>query len=197
MAEGTTVTETIQRRMTAAELAVLPAETPAGTVHYELWEGVLREMAPPGDEHGSVEGRIGGYLFMLGELQGHGRVRTGEVGIVLHRDPDTVVGADTVFLTSDQFPPRRSREGYLETIPALIVEVRSKNDASGEIAKKVAAYLAAGARAVWVADPGPRAVFVYRPGQQPVELRTGDTLTADDLIPGFAVPIADLFAGLE
>jgi Uma2 family endonuclease len=77
------------------------------------------------------------------------------------------------------------------------VEVRSKNDTATQVADKVAAYLAAGARAVWVADGERRAVFIHRPGREPVELRPGDTLTADDLIPGFAVPIADLFAGLE
>jgi Uma2 family endonuclease len=191
------MTETIRRAMTAADLAALPAELPSGTFLYELWEGELRVMAPPGDEHGGVEGTIGGYLFIQGQLSGHGRVRTGEVGIVLGRNPDTVVGADIAFLTSDQLPPRRSREGYLETIPALIVEVRSKNDRAAEIADKVAAYLAAGARAVWVADPERRALFVHRPGQPAVELCEGDTLTADAIIPGFAVPVADLFAGLE
>jgi Uma2 family endonuclease len=183
--------------MTAADLAALPTESPSGTIIYELWKGVLRVMAPPGDAHAGLEGRIGGHLFMQGEFRGHGQVRTGEGGIILSRDPDTVVGADVAFLTKDQLPPRRSREGYSETIPALIVEVRSKNDTAAKIADKVAAYLAAGARAVWVADPDRRAFVVYRPGEPPIELREGDTLTADDIIPGFAVPVTDLFAGLD
>lgn len=192
----TTMAETIQRLMTAAELAALPADLPSGSVRYELWHGALHILPPHEDAHAGITGTVCGLLFACGEQSSLGRVRSNG-GILLGRDPDTVVAADVAFLTNDQLPPRRSREGYLETIPALIVEVRSKNDTDTEIADKVAAYLAAGARAVWVADAKRRAVVVHRPGQEPVELREGDTLTADDLIPGFAVAVADLFAGLE
>jgi Uma2 family endonuclease len=183
--------------LTAADLAAMPSELPSGPVLYELWEGVLHTMAPPGDEHGAVEFTIGLALGKWGQDRGFGRGRCGEVTIVLSRDPDTVVAADAVFLTADQLPPRRSREGYLETIPALIVEVRSKNDTNTEIADKVAAYLTAGARLVWVADYQRQTVTAHRPGQPPVVLGVGDTLTADDIIPGFAVPVAELFEDLD
>lgn len=191
------MTLTATRLLTAADLAALPTELPSGTVQYELWEGVLRIMAPPGEEHGGVEAAFAEVLRSQGQRRGFGRTRCGEVAIVLSRNPDTVVGADVAFLTADQLPTRRSREGYLETVPALIVEIRSKNDTGTKVADKVAAYLAAGARAVWVADPGPRTVAIHRPEQPVIELGIDDTLTADEIIPGFAVPVADLFADLD
>jgi Uma2 family endonuclease len=191
------MTLTATRLLTAADLAALPSELPSGTVLYELWEGVLRIMAPPGEEHGGVEAAVVEELRVQGQRRGHGRTRCGEVAIILGRNPDTVVGADAAFLTNDQLPTRRSREGYLETVPALIVEVRSRNDTNAEVAEKVAAYLAAGARVVWVADPRPRTVSIHRPAQPVVELGVGDTLTADGIIPGFAVPVAELFADLD
>jgi Uma2 family endonuclease len=191
------MSQTLPRLLTAADLAALPTDLPTGTVRYELWEGVLRVMAPTADDHGGVESAIAEVLRALGQRQGHGRARCGEVGIFLRRDPDTVVGADAVFLTQDQLPVRRSREGYLETIPALIAEVRSKNDTDNEVVEKVAGYLAAGARVVWVADPRQQTVTVHRPGQPLVELGAGDTLTAEGIIPGFAVPVAELFADLD
>jgi Uma2 family endonuclease len=191
------MTLTATRLLTVADLAALPSELPSGTVLYELWEGVLRIMAPPGEEHGGVEAAFVEALRTQGQRRGHGRTRCGEVAIILGRNPDTVVGADAVFLTNDQLPSRRSREGYLETIPALIVEVRSKNDTNTEVADKVAAYLAAGARMVWVADPRPRTVAIHRPGQPVAMLGVGDTLTADEIIPGFAVPVAELFEDLD
>jgi Uma2 family endonuclease len=192
-----TETQTLTRPLTAADLAALPSDLPSGTVRYELWKGELRIMSPTGEVHGGAEGAIVEFLRVLGQRAGHGRLRCGEVGIVLSRNPDTVVGADAVFLTKDQLPSRRSREGYLETIPALIVEVRSKNDTDIEVADKVAAYLAAGARAVWVADPGQTTLAVHRSGQPPVVLQVGDTLTAEDIIPGFAVPVSELFEELD
>jgi Uma2 family endonuclease len=191
------MTQTARRPLTAADLAALPTNLPSGPVRYELREGELRIMAPPGDEHGTVEFTISLLLGIHGQEQGHGRGGCGDVGILLQRDPDTVVGADAVFLTRDQLPPRRSREGYLETVPALVVEVRSKNDTNAEVAEKAADYLAAGVRVVWVADPGRRVLTVHRPGQPPVVLGEGDTLTAEGIIPGFAVPVARLFEGLD
>jgi Uma2 family endonuclease len=81
----------------------------------------------------------------------------------------------------------------LETIPDLVAEVRSKNDRPKEVADKVADYLAAGARLVWVLDPPTQTVTAHRPGQAPQVFSAGHTLTADGVIPGFAAAVADLF----
>jgi Uma2 family endonuclease len=193
------MTQTMTRLLTAADLAVLPTELPTGTVRYELQEGELRVMAPTGEGHSRVENAIGALLRLYGEWQGqvYGRAGSGEAGIIVSRNPDTVVGADAHFLTNDQLPVRRSREGYLETIPALIVEVRSKNDTDAEVARKVTNYLAAGARVVWAADPDRRTLTIHRSGHPAAELGVGDTLTAEGIIPGFAVPVAKLFEGLD
>jgi Uma2 family endonuclease len=186
-----------ERPLTAADLAELPTLLPSGTVRYELREGKLRIMSPTGDVHGGVVARISGVLLVFGEWKGHGQVRSGEGGILLGRNPDTVVGADASFLTDDQLPARRSREGYLETIPALTVEVVSKNDRARKIAQKVSDYLTAGVRAVWVIDPRRRTVKVHRVGEPPQVLREADTLTAEGIFPGLAYPVASLFQGLE
>jgi Uma2 family endonuclease len=191
------MTQSARRPLSAADLAALPTDLPSGPVRYELREGALRILALPEDEHGAVEFTIVFVLGKYGQQQGHGRGGCGDVGILLQRDPDTVVGADAVFLTQDQLPPRRCPEGYLETIPALVVEVRSKNDTNTNVAEKVADYLAAGVRVVWVADPAQRTLTVHRPGEPPLELGVGDTLTAEGIIPGFAVPVARLFEGLD
>src|SRR5437773_237746 len=126
-----------ERLLTAADLADLPEVLPSGSVRYELEAGKLRIMAPTGDLHGGVEAVIAGVLLIHGQWEGHGQVRSGEVGIILAHDPDTVLGADAVFLTRDQLPARRSPEGYLETVPALVVEVVSKNDRPRKVASKV------------------------------------------------------------
>jgi Uma2 family endonuclease len=183
------------RALTAADLADLPTDLPSGSVRYELDRGILRIMSPAGDIHGGVEARLV-ILLNEGEQRGHGQVRGGEVGILLGQGPDTVVGADACFLTSDQLPAKRSREGYLLTIPALVVEVVSKNDRPQKMRDRVKAYLAAGARAVWIADPRPRTVTVHRPDQTPVVLWETDCLTADGIIPDLSYPVHRLFDGL-
>jgi Uma2 family endonuclease len=186
----------MDRALTAADLAALPTHLPSGSVRYELEKGELRIMSPTGDIHGGVESRIGTLLTTQGEERGHGQARVGEAGIVLGEGPDTVVGADACFLTKEQLPPRRSREGYLRTIPALVVEVVSKDERRRRIEGRVKAYLAAGARAVWVADPRPKTVTVHRLDQPPVVLRENGLLTAEGIIPDLAYPVHRLFDGL-
>jgi len=185
---------TLERLLTAADLAALPDELPSGPVRYELNNGRLVIMPPPGGEHGSFELSIGTEFKIQGERQGHGKAMSGDVGIVLWKDPDRVVGADVAFICKVSLPLRFSKEGYLETIPDAVAEVKSKNDTWPEILAKVRDYLKAGVRVVLVADPKSQTVTVYRRGRKPKVFRSKDTLTLDDIIPGFRMAVAEVFA---
>jgi Uma2 family endonuclease len=181
-----------KRLLTAADLAVLPADLPSGNVKYELDDGRLVLLPLPEDDHSRVQCRVGFMLFEHAEILGLGKARA-TVGVILRRNPDRVVGPDAAFIAIRSLPVRTSPEGYLETIPELVVEVRSKNDTLPELRDKVAEYLAAGAQIAWVVDPRTKTVTVYRPGQDASELRIGDVLTAEGAIPGFQAPVAELF----
>jgi Uma2 family endonuclease len=180
------------RLLTVADLAALPTELPSGDVRYELNDGVLVVMPPPGDIPSYRQAKIVQHLGHLAEdvLQ-LGRVRV-EAGIVLRRDPDRVVGADGAFILNASLPVRRSEEGYLETIPEVVIEVRSKYDRAREVWAKVEEYFAAGVKVLWVLDNDDTTVTAHRPDRPPVVFSAADTLT-DELLPGFAVPVAKLF----
>lgn len=180
------------RLFTAADLAALPTSLPTGDVRYELDDGRLVVMPPPGDIHGHHQSRLTTYLTVEGEFKNHGVAR-GDVGIILRRNPDRVVGPDAAFICNRSLPVRRSKEGYLETIPELVAEVKSKNDSQAEMKSKVEEYLDAGVVVVWVLDPDRQTVVVHRSGIVPLTLTTSDVLTADGLIPNFAVPVSELF----
>lgn len=184
---------TRDKLLTVADLAKMPRSLPSGDVCYELKDGKLIIMAPPGDSHSRRQFKIIHYLGTFGEDCGHGEAR-GEVGIVLRRNPDRVVGADAAFVLTKSLPVRRSPEGYLETIPELVVEIRSKNDFRPEIAAKNEEYFDAGVELVWVIDPEAKTVTAHRRGTSDQTFQQTDTLTCH-LIPGFAVPVANLFAG--
>ncbi len=149
-------------------------------------------MAPPGGIHGSGQVRIGTELVIQGERRKLGKA-FGEVGIILRRNPDRLVGADAAFIAARQLPHRLSPEGYLETLPDLAVEIRRKNDTWAEIRDKTAEYLAAGVLVVWVLDPPRRTVTEFRTAQAEREWLPTDTLTIPDIIPGFQVLVGDLF----
>jgi Uma2 family endonuclease len=179
--------------LTVADVAALPSDLPSGAVRYELDDGRLIIMPPAGDDHCAAELKIGAELLLQGQYRGHGKARSGEAGVILRRNPDRLVGADALFVTNERLPLRKSKEGYLETIPDLVVEVRSKNDRPSEVSTKVAEYLAAGVRLVWVLDAQAQTVTAHRVDQPQKVFDAGDTLTADEIIPGFAASVAELF----
>ncbi len=150
-------------------------------------------MVPPGCDHASVQARISFQLMLQAKLSVHGDVLT-EVGVVLSRNPDTVFGADVAFVGKANRPIRQSKEGYLETIPDLVVEVRSKNDTIAELERKAKVYLAAGVGAVWLVDPAAKTLTIHRANAEPNVYQSSDTLVSDDPIPGFQLRLADIFA---
>jgi len=185
--------EVTQFPYTVADLAVLPSDLPSGYRRYELDNGRLITLPPADDQHGAVEANLAAQLKNRGEHRRLGRARSGGLAIVLWCNPDRVGGADAVFIANASLPIQRSPEGYLETIPDLVVEVVSKNDTRPYVSQKVSDYLAAGVKVVWVADPPSRTIAEHRPGVEPVMHRPEDVLTVEDLLPGFRMQVADAF----
>src|SRR5262245_28968631 len=179
------------RLHTAADLAAMPDQLPSGPVKWELHHGRLVSMVLPGDEHGELQGDIVLHLKLQGDLRGHCRTR-GEIGVVLRRNPDHIVGPDAAFIRASRLPPQRSPEGYLETMPDLVVEIRSPNDTLAALQRRADEFLAAGVVCVWVIDPIGRQVIESRSGVAPRAAGENDTLTLDDIIPGFALPVRDV-----
>jgi Uma2 family endonuclease len=180
----------VPRLLTAADLAALPDELPSGPVKYELDDGRLTLMPAPGDVHSAVSSNVAAHLKVQGEWAGHGKARDA-VSVILRHNPDRVVGTDACFIANASLPLKLSPEGYLETIPDLVVEVRSKNDTMAELERKAGEYLAAGAKLVWVIDPLRSVAVVYEAGHTPRTLGVGDELTAEGIIPEFRLSVGD------
>ncbi len=169
----------------------MPDVLPSGPVKYELEDGRLVVMSLPGGIHGAVNANIIFQLKLQGDQRGHGKTLT-ETGIILRTVPDRVVGPDSCFAVAASLPLTYSPEGFLTTVPAVIVEVRSKNDTSAELERKAGEYLAAGARLVWVADPIREVVVVYEAAHPPKMLGLADDLTAEGIIPGFRLNVGEV-----
>lgn len=185
--------EAVSRTFTAADLAEMPSELPSGPVHYELDNGRLVIMSPPGHNHGKVEALIASALIEAGQKRGCGEVSCGETGILLWRNPDRVVGADVAFVAAPSLPARHTSEGYLETIPDLVVEVVSKNDTAPYIQRKVDDYLKAGVRVVWVADPDVRTLTEHRRDAKPRLFTAAETVGLPEMIPGLKLSLQEVF----
>ncbi len=174
--------------MTAEQLFDLGEEVSA-----ELVRGALREMAPPGAEHGVVVARLAWRLVQYVQDKDLGVVLVGDVGFQLASDPDTVRGPDIAFVRKDRIPPDGIPKGYWPGAPDLAVEVISPSDRYEDVEERVADYLSAGTHVVWVVSPARRTVTVHRPDLPPALLSVSEVLEAEDLLSGFRMQVGELF----
>jgi Uma2 family endonuclease len=158
----------------------------------ELVEGRIIMLSPTGGQHGIIEGRFYKALDAFVTPRHLGLVMVGEVGIYTRRHPDTVRGADALYISNER-AAKWSGKGYLDVAPDLVVEVMSPDDRWIEITQKLREYFQIGVRLVWVAEPSARLVYAYRSLTDVRQLGENDTLSGDDVLPGFSVPVAGLF----
>jgi len=178
------------RLITAEELFDYPDPR-----RYELVRGILRVSEPPGGVHGRLAVKLGARLDAHVTRLGLGTVLV-EAGYVLERGPDTVRGPDVSFVSAARVPPDRIPEQFISGPPDLAVEILSPGDRWSEIEGKVADYLAGGARRVWLVDPRERRVIVRYANRPSRVLTDRDILDGEDVVPGFALPLAELFRPL-
>lgn len=109
------------------------------------------------------------------------------------RIPDVMVLDRAKLAAWKQATPDSVARPYA-VVPDLVAEVVSPGDRYSEVGDKVQLYLRDGVRVVWVIDPQQRNVTVHTAGQpNPVVLRGEAVLSGGDVLPGFALPLADLF----
>ena len=180
---------TTQTLMTADELL----EMPHGNFRYELVAGELIKMSPTGGMHGIVTARLNAVVFNHVESNDLGYVFGAETGFKLASDPDTVRAADVAFVSHARMPKDADINKFLPIAPDLVVEVVSPSDTLYEVEEKIAEWLAAGALAVWVANPKRRTLTVHRANQPPQVSAESDTLKGGEALPDFSYSLAKLF----
>jgi Uma2 family endonuclease len=105
---------------------------------------------------------------------------------------------DLIFVSQSRMPKGNAlKHRYLRSAPDLAVEILSRGQPDERFEKKITFYLAHGVRLVWIIDPRTRVVTVLTPGQAPRNLVAGDTLDGGDVLSGFGIAIAEIFAQLE
>jgi Uma2 family endonuclease len=160
----------------------------------ELIDGVPREKPGEGGLHGEAAIQVTSSLYAPVKANGLGRVYPSPTQFRIGRDPDNIVIPDVAYVRADRLPPVHERDGIMRLAPDLAVEVISLNDCYVDVIEKVERYHRAGVALVWLVQPRRRAVEVHASGQAPRLLREGDVLDSGDVVPGFRLPVADIFS---
>ena len=170
------------RRMTEAEYLALPETTP----YLEFVDGEVLEKAVPNSLHASVVGEIDGRFWDFkktagGQFGPEGRARLREG---MYRLPDTAYWA-------------RARRGGDDSIPSVAVEVLSPDDSRRDARAKCRSFIEYGVVTVWLIDPVRRTAEVFGDGHDGTVLRPPDGVLTSSEMPGFALPLAELFAVID
>lgn len=181
-------TATANSPMTPDALMALPDEK-----NYELVGGQLVER-----HMGVFSSWIGALL--CGHLVAHclqtkvGYVWPADNGYTCFPDdPRKLRKPDVSFVRRDRLPSDAASAAYLSIAPDLAVEIISPKDLADEIDQKVAEYIEAGVKLVWVVHPLAKAVRVHRAGGSVTWLSEGDELSGEEIIPGFRLSVGSLF----
>jgi Uma2 family endonuclease len=162
--------------------------------HYELVDGVLVEKVM-----GAPQACVTSDLIFSVKLF----LRENDLGFVMTPDGPTrllerlVRMPDLSFVSWERMPTREYPATPIAgVVPNLAVEVLSEGNTRREMERKLKEYFLAGVELVWVVDPYKRTVAVYTAPDRVATLTEGDVLDGGSVLPGFKLPVKDLFARL-
>ena len=155
---------------------------------YEYVKGELIPMAAASIRHDEISVNIVYFLYTHVHENKLGRLYTGETSFKVG---ERVLKPDVAFVSTPRLSAEKDKGHPLP--PDLAIEVISPNDVQSTVVYKALTHLDAGTRCVWVVKPVPKTVTVYKSETDIKTLIREDTLTGDDVVPGFSCPVELLF----
>ncbi len=180
---------TTARLITAEELLDMADDG----FRYELVRGELVKIMGTGLEHAYIADNC--YWNSGAYIRRHnlGRVFSSQLGYRLASDPDTVRIPDLAFIRRERLDAVGVIQGYFPGAADLAIEVISPNDRYRDVETKLSDYFAAGTLMVIVLEPSTRTVKVYRSTTDDIILTEADTLDGGDVVPGWRMPVSEIF----
>ena len=88
---------------------------------------------------------------------------------------------------------KQSKRYFAELVPDLVVEIKSQSDRLKPLRDKIISFIENGAQVGILIDPDKHTVTIYSPTSEPVVLRDGDMISIPELLPGWEVPVVELW----
>ena len=162
----------------------------------ELVRGEIRMMTPAGGAQGVIAGVLFVALSRFVDERQIGLCLPDNTGFLLPHLEDTVRSPDVAFIRADRLPPAGVGRGWMNVAPDLVVEVLSPDETPAMLEEKLSDYRVAGTRLMWVVDPVRRGVSIRRVGEVDRWVSEHEELRGEDMLDGFSMPVALLFARL-
>lgn len=175
------------RQVTVEEFAEMPLQG-----IWELVDGEPIELSPAAGRSGWISGNVYGLLASHVRQSQVGWAFPPETGFVLFADRQTVRSPVAAVVLRNRLA--ELPDSFVLMAPDLAVEVLSPSDRMADALAKIAMYLDAGVRLVWLVDPVSQTVTIFSPDTIPRKLSADDTLDGGAVLPDFSVSVAEIFA---
>ncbi len=163
---------------------------------YELVNGELVNMGNSGMEHGYIASNL---IFFLSAV-----VRSQKLGVICDSSTAFTMktgnkrSPDVSFIAAGRLQGvKRLPKGYFQGSPDLAVEILFPSNTVEEIHDKIVEFFENGTRLAWVTHPDEQYVLVYHSPSPDRLLRLEDSLDGEEVVPGFSLAVAELFAELD
>ncbi len=153
-------------------------------------------MSPTGGTAGRKNSRLTQQLRNWADRDGTGEVFDSSTVFVLpngaRRSPD----ASWIKLERWNQLTQAQQDGFPPLAPDFVIELVSpsdlKNQRYEDLQAKMQEYLDNGVQLGWLIEPDTKTVEIYRSGQQVESLNNPQTLSGEDVLPGFILDLSEI-----
>jgi Uma2 family endonuclease len=181
------------QRLRAADVPEVPV--PDDISGYELVDGALVPIMPSKRRHSWLAVQLTGRFLAHVQKTGVGAVYSDVwCHLELPYDAERLRAPDVAYFSDERLA--RAGEGDIFPFPPdLAVEIHSPSNLKrpGDFQQRVRDYLDAGIPLLWVIYPDPRYAVAHRPDGWARLVRENEALDGGDVLPGFSVPLGELF----
>jgi Uma2 family endonuclease len=154
--------------------------------------GELLIMPPTGSDTGRRNADVTFQLQAWNRQNNLGIVFDSSAGFKLPNGADRSPDASWVKRERWEALTPEQQEKFAPLCPDFVVELRSKSDSLKELQKKMQEYIANGARLGWLIDRKNQRVEIYRQVQDVEIIQSPNTLSGEDILPGFVLNLKDI-----
>lgn len=152
-------------------------------------KGELLIMSPSAGISGSSNSRINGWLFVWNEETQLGEVMDSSTGYILPNGASHMPDASWIRNDVWNSLSLEKKCRLLRVVPDFVAELTSPSDRIGEVRERLLEFIHQGSRLGWLIDRKSQTVEIHRPNQ-PVEiLKRPETLSGEDVLPGFVLKL--------
>jgi len=187
----TSTPQAIFEDLTLERFLRLPEAKPA----LEFIDGKVVQKVSPKLTHSTLQLTLGSTILEHARSRGLGRAYS-ELRCIFG---GMALVPDLVFIRKGRIP--KDAKGKLEEdlflAPDLMIEVISPGQTVKSMLARLNRSVAAGVRLGWLVQPRRKRIFVVSPGIQTAILEPGSILDGGNVLPDFALPVAEIFGWLD